>query len=251
MTLPNFPAKAAVGAAMLGILAAGGSAGAQTADARTSTAIQQHPAPSHFTKGRVDNPWFPLRPGTRYIYRGVKDNARTKDVMIATYDTKIVDGVVCRVVLDRLFAHGRLIERTHDWYAQTRAGTVWYFGEFTTTFDRHGHPLSHEGSFQSGKDGAEAGIFMPARPHAGPVYHQENYPGKAEDEFTVLRRGATVTSPLLASHHALETKEFSPLEPGVVEHKYYVRDVGDVRDVTIKGGIEGQRLVSVTHLAHP
>jgi hypothetical protein len=181
----------------------------------------------------------------------VKDGTAVKDVMIATYQTKVVDGVTCRVVFDRLFTRGRVIEKTHDWYAQTKHGTVWYFGEFTTTFDKQGHPVSHEGSFQSGKNGAQAGIFMPAHAHKGPTYHQENYPGHAEDEFTVLRIGARVTTPLLASRHALETKEFSSLEPGVVEHKYYVRNIGDVRDITVKGGVEGQRLVSITHLPRP
>src|SRR5689334_1495555 len=104
MTMPHFPhaARAALVAVTMGALATAGAsigvqqADAQQADTQPSAAIQQHPAPSHFTKGRVDNPWFPLRPGTRYIYRGVKDQARTKDVMTATYLTKTVDGVVCR-----------------------------------------------------------------------------------------------------------------------------------------------------------
>jgi len=209
---------------------------------------RHHPSPSHFTHGRVDNPWFPLRPGTRFVYRGVDGRARVSDVMIATYRTKVVDGVTCRVVLDRGFRHGRLTERTYDWYAQTRAGTVWYFGESTTTFDRHGHVLSHDGSFTSGVGGAEAGIFMPTHPHVGPTYRQEFLQGQAEDEFTVLRHGARVTTPLVASRDALVTQEFSPLEPGILEHKYYVRDVGDVYDVSVRGEVAHARLVSLTHL---
>src|SRR5262245_63331202 len=114
-----------------------------------------HPSPSHFTHGRVDNRWFPLRPGTRYVYRGHEDGARTRDVLIATYRTKVIDGVTCRVVFDRVWRNGRLNERTHDFYAQTKRGTVWYFGERTATLDRHGHVLSREGSFRSGVDGAK------------------------------------------------------------------------------------------------
>jgi len=236
---------AVLGAA--GLLCAPGAHPSSQAATLTEAVSQAHPSPSHFTQGHVDNQWFPLRPGTRYVYRGVSDGSAVKDVMIATYQTKIVDGVTCRVVFDRLFTHGRVIEKTHDWYAQTKGGTVWYFGEFTTTLDRHGRPVSHEGSFRSGRNGAEAGIFMPVHPHTGPTYHQESYPGHAEDEFTVLRSGVHVSTPLLTAHQALETKEFSPLEPGVVEHKFYVRDIGDVRDVTVKGGVEGQRLTSITH----
>jgi hypothetical protein len=210
---------------------------------------RHHPSPSHFTRGRVDNPWFPLKPGTVYTYRGSDDGSRTTDVFLVTYRTRVVDGVTCRVVFDRVFTDGRLSERTHDWYAQTKAGTVWYFGERTATLDRHGHVTSREGSFTSGVDGAEAGVFMAAHPRRGPSYFQEYAPGHAEDIYTVLRRRAHVSVPLLRSTHALLTRETSPLEPGVVDHKYYVRDIGVVREATVKGGSERLQLVRIAH--HP
>jgi hypothetical protein len=206
-----------------------------------------HPPPSHFTHGHVTNPWFPLRPGNRYVYRGSEGRAHTRDVQIATYRTRVVDGVVCRVVLDRVWRDGVLEERTHDFYAQTEGGTVWYFGERTATLDRHGHVTSREGSFMSGTDGAEAGVFMAAHPRVGPSYYQEYYPGHALDVFTVLRRDAHVVVPLLDSHHALLTKETTSLEPGVVDHKYYVRDIGSVRELTVKGGSESLWLVRLAH----
>jgi hypothetical protein len=240
---------ALAGLTTAGLLAALVGAGASQASTHVRAVAPTHPGPSHFTRGRVDNPWFPLKPGTRYVYRGVEGGTPFSDVMIATYRTRVVDGVTCRVVLDRVFVHRRMRERTFDWYAQTRAGTVWYFGERTTTFDRHGDPTGTAGSFTSGVDGAEAGIFMTPHPHPGPTYHQESFPGQAEDEFTVVRRGAAVSTPLLASRQALLTREFSPIEPGIVEHKYYVRNVGDVRDITVKGGIESSHLVSLTHVA--
>jgi hypothetical protein len=210
-----------------------------------------HPAPSHFTHGRVDNPWFPLVPGDRYVYRGSEGRDRTRDVVIVTYRTRVIDGVTCRVVFDRVWTNGVLEERTRDFYAQTKRGTVWYFGENTATLDRHGHVISREGSFLSGRDGAEAGIFMTRRPRPGPSFHQEDYPGHAEDVFTVVRRGAHVVVPLLNTRHALLTRETTVLEPGVVDHKYYVRDIGTVREVTVKGGSESLRLVALTHLPRP
>jgi hypothetical protein len=124
---------------------------------------------------------------------------------------------------------------------------VWYFGENTATLDRHGHVLSREGSFRSGRHGAEAGIFMQRHPHPGPSFHQEDFPGHAEDVFTVVRREAHVVVPLMNTHHALLTRETTVLEPGVVDHKYYVRDLGTVREVTVKGGTESLRLVKVIH----
>ena len=128
---------------------------------------------------------------------------------------------------------------------------MWYFGERTATLDRHGHVISREGSFMSGRNGAEAGIFMTRHPHPGPSFHQEDYPGHAEDVFTVLRRRAHVAVPLMYTRHALLTRETTVLEPGVVDHKYYVRDIGTVRELTVKGGTESLRLVSLTHLPRP
>jgi hypothetical protein len=235
--------------AVAGVLTTGLVASVAPADGRAAAAVPHrvHPSPSHFTHGRVDNPWFPLKPGSRYVYRGTEEGAHIRDVLIATYRTKVVDGVTCRVVFDRVWRNGRLNERTHDFYAQTERGTVWYFGEHTATIDRHGHVRSREGSFMSGRDGAEAGIFMATRPHRGPSYRQEDFPGHAEDVFTVVRRRAHVVVPLIDTRHALLTRETTVLEPGVVDHKYYVRDIGTVREVTVKGGNESLSLVAVRH----
>jgi hypothetical protein len=213
-----------------------------------STSVATHPSPAHFTHGRVDNPWFPLRPGNRLVYRGSEDGHRLRDVFLVTHRTARIDGVVCRVVQDRLFQDGVLRERTTDWYAQTTAGTVWYFGEATAELDRHGHVVSREGSFRAGRDGAEAGVFMPAHPAVGQSFQQEDSPGQAEDRFTIVDLHATVSVPVLGSTHAMLTRETTVLEPGVVDHKYYVRDIGTVREVTVKGGSESLRLVSVSHV---
>jgi hypothetical protein len=232
----------------LGITGSPSAVATGPAVAAAHPARPHHPAPSHFTRGHVNNPWFPLRPGTRYAYRGVEGKAHTRDVMIATYRTRTIDGVTCRVVFDRVWRNGRLEERTHDFYAQTRGGTVWYFGERTATLDRHGHVKSREGSFMSGTNGAQAGVFMTPHPRVGPSYYQEFYPGHAQDIFTVVRRGARVAVPLFGSRHALLTRETTPLEPGVVDHKYYLRDVGSVREQTVKGGRERLWLVGLTHI---
>jgi hypothetical protein len=248
LTRPRLAAAGLLGLGMLATaVAVTPTSQAGTLPARPAT-HHHHPAPSAFTSGRVNNRWFPLKPGTKYVYRGSEDGDRTKDGLIATYLTRVVDGVTCRVVFDRVWTNGRLSERTHDWYAQTKRGTVWYFGERTATIDRHGHVKSREGSFTSGVDGAEAGIFMTNHPRRGPAYYQEFYPGHAEDIFTVHRRGARVSVPLLHSTSALVTEETSPLEPGVIDHKYYVRDIGDVSERTVKGGDETLHLVRLVHI---
>ena len=146
---------------------------------------------------------------------------------------------------DRLYLRGRLRERTTDWYAQDRRGAVWYFGEQTSELDARGRVASTEGTWQSGVDGAKAAIYMPAQPRVGQSFRQELYAGHAEDHFRVLSLDASVSVPYISSRHALLTKEWTPLEPGVVDHKLYVRGVGTVKEETVKGGAERNVLVAV------
>jgi len=193
----------------------------------------------------VTNPWFPLRPGSVYRYRGVEGGRPSRDVAAVLRQTKLIQGVRCRVVRDLLYIRGRVRERTSDWYAQDARGRVWYFGEQTAELDASGHVTSTEGSWQSGRDGARAGIFMPAHPRVGYSARQEYYKGHAEDHFQVVSLHASVRVPYVSSSRALLTKEWTPLEPGVLDHKYYVRGIGTVLEQTVKGGDERNALVSV------
>src|SRR5881392_137823 len=129
----------------------------------------------------VTNPWFPLRPGDRYVYVGVKDGKRARDVVTVEHGTRSIDGAPCAVVSDRLYLDGRLAERTTDWYSQDAKGNVWYFGESTAELDRSGRVTSTEGTWLAGRHGAVAGIYMPAEPKVGRAGRQEFYRGHAED----------------------------------------------------------------------
>ncbi|MDX6634434.1 MAG: hypothetical protein QOF06_637 [Solirubrobacterales bacterium] len=206
------------------------------------------PAPSEFAP-RVDNPWFPLHRGTTYVYRGHKDGAPTREQVAVFNETKTILGVRATVVGDKLYARrgGRwsIAERTRDWYAQDRRGNVWYLGEATAEIGPGGAVVSREGSWQAGVDGARAGIFMPAHPRRGQSAIQEMYAGEAEDHFKVLSLSASVRTPAARSDHALLTREWTPLEPGVVDHKLYVRGIGTAREQTVKGGDELNELVAV------
>jgi hypothetical protein len=223
---------------VLGVLLALGSNGI------TASATTSGPNPDNFVT-RVTNPWFPLLPGTTFVYRGVKDGKKARDVVTVAHKTKRIQGVLCTAVADRLYLAGRLEERTTDWYAQDKAGNVWYFGEATAELDRSGHVTSTEGSWQAGRNGAQAGIFMTARPTVGQSRRQEYYKGHAEDHFAVVSVSAHVSVPYTTSNRALLTKEWTPLEPGTLDHKYYVRGIGNVKEVTVKGPTERNELVSV------
>jgi hypothetical protein len=209
-----------------------------------ATGARAIPPPASFS-AHVDNPWFPLKPGTRYVYTGVKDAQPSRDVVTVTHRTKTIDGVPCVVVEDRLYLRGRLGERTVDWYTQDSRGNVWYFGEQTAELDRRGRVTSTEGTWMAGVSGAEPGIFMPAQPRVGQTGRQEFYEGHAEDHFKVLALFGTTAAP--GTKHALLVQETTPLEPGTVDHKVYVRGIGVVLEQTERGGDERNELVAVTH----
>jgi hypothetical protein len=196
-----------------------------------------------FVQG-VDNPYYPLTPDSRYRYRGGEDGTRMVDRLRVTRRTKRILGVETTVVHDVVLVHGKPREVTNDFYAQDRAGNVWYFGENTKTLDRHGHVDSREGSFKAGRDGARPGVFMSTHAKLGDHARQEYYKGHALDRFRVIERNADVATPYADFHSAVRTRERTKLEPGVVDNKYYVRGIGTVRETTVKGGSEELRLVS-------
>jgi hypothetical protein len=200
-------------------------------------------AHKHFS-AKVTNPWFPLRPASQWVYRGVKDGEPSRDVVRVTGLVRVIDGAPTIAVSDRLYLGGRLEERTTDWYSQDERGTVWYFGENTAELDKRGNVRTTEGSWTAGVGGAKAGIFMPAHPKPGQSAEQEFLKGQAEDHFQVLRLGVPVSVPYGSSRHALLTKEWTPLEPKVLDHKYYERGIGTVLEQTVKGGDERNALVS-------
>src|SRR5262245_47181116 len=200
--------------------------------------------PSSFA-ARVDNPWFPLVPGTTYTYKGKQDGEPSKDVLSVTHDTKTILGVATTVIHDQVLMKGKLVEDTFDWYAQDADGNVWYFGEDTRELD-NGQVVSTEGSWQAGVNNANAGIFMPAHPTVGQSFKQEDAKGVAEDCTKIVALDASVKTPYVSSDASLKTEEFSLLEPGVLDNKYYVRSVGNVREQTIQGGNDELELISVS-----
>jgi hypothetical protein len=201
------------------------------------------PPPSSFS-ARVDNPWFPLLPGTRWVYTGVKDRKPTRDIVTVTHETLAIDGVPCVAVSDRLYMHNRLEERTTDWYSQDSHGNVWYLGEDTAELNAHGQVTSTEGTWKTGVNGAKAGIYIPGRPRIGQTGLQEFLKGHAEDHFKVIGLFGTVAPPGKAN--TLLTEEWTPLEPGVIDHKMYVRGIGTVLEQSQKGPNERNELISVT-----
>jgi hypothetical protein len=219
------------------------------APAPSASASDYLPAidPANFVS-TVDNPFFPLAPGTTYVFEGIRDGRGQHDEFVVTAETKVVMGVTSVVVRDTAtrIADGRLIEKTDDWFAQDKDGNVWYMGEDTKTFDAKGSVKSTEGSWEAGVDGAQPGIVMPGDPQAPSTYRQEFYQGHAQDMAWIVDLSQSVKVPYRAFDGVLETLEWSPLEPDVIEKKYYASGIGLIFSTSAAGEVENAKLVSIT-----
>ena len=200
--------------------------------------------PSRFTD-HVTNRYFPLTPGTTYIYEETVEGTAEHVEVTVTHDTKSILGVPCVVVHDVVTAaNGDLVEDTFDWYAQDSAGNVWYFGEDTKKYE--GGKVNTAGSWEAGVDGAQPGIIMEAVPKVGDSYRQEYYAGKAEDTATVTDVNASISVPNGSYRNAVITEETTALEPGQVDQKYNAPGVGFVFSRLTKGGSEQVQLIRIT-----
>ncbi len=191
----------------------------------------------------IDNPYWPMAPGSRWVYRETDADGTVQRVVVTATDrTKTIGGIEGTVVRDTVTEGGKVVEDTFDWYAQDRWGNVWYLGEATREYD--GAEVSTAGSWEAGVDGALAGVVVPAQPLPGLAYRQEYYAGEAEDEAVVLSvdERADVTQGSL--ENVLLTKDLNPLEPDLIEHKFYAKGVGPVLALTVSGGSSREELVS-------
>ena len=204
--------------------------------------------PSNFVK-KIDNRFFPVKPGTTFVYEGKTEDGTERTEDYVTHKTREVVGVKCTVLRDRVFLEGELIEDTFDWYAQDADGNVWYFGEDTKELE-NGKVVTREGSWEAGVDGAQPGIVMEADPRVGDSYRQEYYRGEAEDMGEVLSLDASglndsVSTPYGSFRNVLMTKDWTPLEPGVLEYKYFAPGTGLIGEEQVVGGSERIELVGI------
>jgi hypothetical protein len=197
--------------------------------------------PSDFLP-RVTNKYFSLEPGTKYIFR---DRAGKERIEVAiTDERKDIMGVATTVVRVREWKHNTLVEETRDWYAQDKAGTVWYFGEAVDNYN-DGKLANHKGSWEAGVDGAMPGIIMLGNPRVGQTYRQEYYKGKAEDMGTVVALDAAVSAPFGKFENCLQIRDWSRIEQGN-EYKYYCPTVGFLTVEESVGGGARIELVEMT-----
>lgn len=190
---------------------------------------------------RIDNLFLPLIPGSRWVYES--DDGEERVEVEVLRETRVVMGVTATVVKDTAFEDGEIVEMTYDWFAQDEDGNVWYLGEDSEEYE-DGKPGSTVGSWEWGRDGAMPGIIMQAEPRAGVAYRQEHYRGEAEDMAEVLRTDGSEEVPAGRFEGLLVIREWTPLEPEVIEEKYYAAGVGLVLEVQVAGGEGRLGLVS-------
>jgi hypothetical protein len=200
--------------------------------------------PADFTT-RIDNRYWPMEPGSRWVYRETDGEGAEQrvEVTITRKTKKIANEIEARVVHDVVTEDGEPVEVTDDWYAQDSEGNIWYLGEDTTEYE-NGKATTTAGSFEAGVDGAQAGIIMPARPEVGMTYRQEYYAREAEDKGEVVSLDEQAEVPAGHFKNVLMTKELNPIEPKVLEFKFYAPGVGPVLAVSVSGGSDREELVS-------
>jgi hypothetical protein len=192
----------------------------------------------------IDNPYMTLTPGRIWVYEGAKEDGKKERIEIEVApDTKTVLGVATTVVREREWVDGELVEDTFNWYAQDRDGNVWYFGEDSREFEE-GQVVSTDGSWEAGVNGAKPGIIMKANPQVGDAYRQEFLKGEAEDMGEVLALNEPVGIGLGDYQDCIKIKDWNPLEPDVVEHKFYSQEVGNlVLEMKVTGKSEKVELI--------
>jgi len=200
--------------------------------------------PSLFVGVALDHPFWPMAPGSRWVYRETDAEGTEQQVEVTvTGDTKEIIGIPATVVHDLVTANGQIVEDTLDWYAQDALGNLWYLGEDTKEYE-NGEVVSTEGSWEAGVDGAQPGIILPADPQVGQAYRQEYYASQAEDAAEILALDKHVEVPFGTFDNVLETRDFTPLDPDVEEHKFYAGGVGPVEVRQTSGGSSHEVLLT-------
>lgn len=193
----------------------------------------------------IDNPYLPYAVGSRWVYEGESDGELERIEVEVLDDTREVMGITATVVRDTVFVDGEMVEDTFDWFAQDADGNVWYLGEDTREFE-NGVAVNASGAWEAGIDGALPGIVMPADPQVGDAFRQEYYAGEAEDMAEVLEVGVPRSIALGDYPDVVVQEQWTPLEPDVIEEKWFANGVGMIYEAKTAGGEGSAELVEFT-----
>lgn len=199
--------------------------------------------PGNFVQ-TVDNLYWPLVSGTTFSYawEGSGGAAMTEEVEVLL-ETRTVNGVEATVVRSQVFRESALVAESSDWFAQDKDGNVWYMGKDAyryVNFQKQKDPSSWE----SGVDGALAGLYMPAEPAVGDYYYQAYDKGEVQDVAEVVALSQDVQVPAGVFKECVEIRETTPLDLDVLENRYFCPGVGIVLTVDVAEGNVREELVT-------
>jgi hypothetical protein len=232
----------------VGVLAVAGAASARgAADGSDLPRGRQHVEldPAELTT-RIDNRYWPMRRGERWLYKGSGDGTKARSRVRVTGKTKrLANGVRARALRDAARENGRLVEVAFEWYAQDEAGNVWYLAEDVMEPVR-GRLRRTEG-WEAGVDDVQPGVVMPGAPEVRMRYRQQHYARKNADRSEILSLEERVKVPDGYFKDVLMLRETTPLEPRALEYKFYAPGVGLVLTQEVSGG--SARLELARHVA--
>ena len=172
------------------------------------------------------SPYFILEPGFQTVLEG----GGTKLVITVLNETKMVDKVNTRVVEEREWSKGELIEVSRNFFALCeKTQDVFYFGEEVDNY-QNGQVVNHSSSWLAGENGAKAGLIMPGQPKVGMKYYQEVAPGTAMDRAEIVNVNDTLKTPAGSFSNCLKIKEGTALDPAEQEFKIHAPGIGLIQE---------------------
>ncbi len=210
---------------VLPLVGCGGGASDQ-ARANTSIESSEESWPSH--------PYFPMTPGTLWIYEGEEDGLPLREEIRTLEETEIIWGTVCAVMNERVFIDNQLTEVTSEWFGLDAEGNVWKFGEETLELV-DGKLRRADDSWITGVGDALPWIVFAANPQVGDVY--SGYRPGGVDVLEVVSVTTTATVPAGTFENCLELVE-NREDPLYTDIILYAPGVGRISERNASGNLE-------------
>jgi len=201
---------------------------AKTSEAKAFT--DQFPVDEADLASTGRNRFMILEPGYFQIFEGKEEGKEVKIHITVLAETKKFGAVECRVLEDRVWEDGQLVEVARDYVAISRkTSDVYYFGEDVDNY-KGGKLANHDGSWLDGEKGAKFGLLTPGTPLLGARFYQELAPNVGMDRIEIVSLSEVVETPAGKFEHCMKTEETSPLEPGMTDYKLFAPGIGCVQE---------------------
>ena len=191
----------------------------------------EFPASSQWT-----NVFAHVNPVKTYVYEGLTEDGEEHIEIRKDPDFKMISGITCGILVEKSWIEHQLVESVKEYYAEDVMGNLWLMGTDVDNFNSSGALINHHGSWEDGMDGARAGIAMLGDPQLGRKYRQEYYFNIAENQAEVVQKGITVSTKMATFYDCIVIREWSELEPDILDYKMYAPGVGLVKEVNISTG---------------